>query len=53
MTKIDDAKRKAVAAYRKQQRGRGKLTTFEQVLLDVGCQTFAKGFDAAVRALKR
>ncbi len=48
---IERAKTKAVAAFRKQEVGRGKLTPFEAVLMEAEEKVFAKGWDAAVKAL--
>jgi hypothetical protein len=50
MTDIEKARRHAIAQYREQHRPHRKPTPFEQVLLNVGCRTFAEGFDAAVKA---
>lgn len=53
MTKIEEAKKCAVAAYRKKQRGRGKMTMLEECALEASTMAFAAGFDSAVKVLKR
>jgi hypothetical protein len=52
-TEIEQAKAKAVKAYQRRNHVAAKMTPFEQVLYDVGTKTFAEGFDAAVKAMKR
>ena len=52
MTDIEKARRHAIAQYREKHRPHRKPTRFEQILLDVGCQNFAEGWDAAVKALQ-
>jgi hypothetical protein len=49
---IEQAKKKAVAAYKKREVGTGKMTPFEEVLCAVGTKTFEKGWDA-VNALRK
>ena len=55
MTKIEveQARKKAIAVYREKHRPHRKPTTWEAVLLDVGCQKFADGSDAAVKVLAK
>jgi hypothetical protein len=53
MTKIEEAKKQALQAFRRRQRGRGPMTTIEECALEASLACFAAGFDAAVAALKR
>ena len=50
---IEHAKAKAIAAFRKREVGRGKLTPFEAALMTAEEKVFAKGWDAAVVAMER
>ena len=40
---IEQAKKKAVTAYRKREVGTGKMTPFEAALLEAGTKTFEAG----------
>jgi hypothetical protein len=52
MTNIEQAKAKAVAAFKRRE-SRTADTLLERALVAAGVASFAEGFDAAVKALSK